>query len=206
MWRPLVLVLPGCVWLDADELGGYADPDLDGVAGVAYGGSDCFPDDGGRVRLACFRDDDLDGYGDPLVGITATRSTVLRPDQRDDAQWPQFTTWAPGLRPDWADLRPNGTCGVPGCPPLTGGAYVRLRPACGTPRWSSVDDCDRDRMYDSWEVLYFGSTTVTDGATDTDGDGKTEAEEHAAGTVPVDWDSDDDGVDDGLDPDPMRRP
>ncbi len=144
--------------------------------------------------------------GDPLVGITATRSTVLRPDQRDDAQWPQFTTWAPGLRPDWADLRPNGTCGVPGCPPLTGGAYVRLRPACGTPRWSSVDDCDRDRMYDSWEVLYFGSTTVTDGATDTDGDGKTEAEEHAAGTVPVDWDSDDDGVDDGLDPDPMRRP
>jgi hypothetical protein len=56
----------------------------------------------------------------------------------------------------------------------------------GLPLTEPADpDLDRDNMYDGWETLHFGSTDVSDGTTDYDGDGFTDAEEFLAGTQPT---------------------
>ncbi len=57
-------------------------------------------------------------------------------------------------------------------------------------------DSDSDGLLDSWELLYFGNLNQN-GSGDPDGDGRTNAEEFAAGTAPNDSDSDNDGLSDG---------
>lgn len=60
------------------------------------------------------------------------------------------------------------------------------------------DDSDADGLTDEWEVSNFGSVAATDGVTDSDGDGLTNAEEEAAATNPNNTDSDGDGYSDSL--------
>lgn len=47
-------------------------------------------------------------------------------------------------------------------------------------------DADRDGIPDAWETQWFGSTGVSGGASDFDGDGFTDAHEQVAGTDPLD--------------------
>jgi pectin methylesterase-like acyl-CoA thioesterase len=56
-------------------------------------------------------------------------------------------------------------------------------------------DSDTDDLPDSWEMAYFGSL-VHDGAADPDGDGLTNAQEHAFGSDPTLVDTDGDGATD----------
>ena len=59
----------------------------------------------------------------------------------------------------------------------------------GTPGEAAADpDADADGMDDSWEVLYFGSTSETDGD-DWDADGSSNCTEFRAGTDPTDPES-----------------
>jgi len=46
-------------------------------------------------------------------------------------------------------------------------------------------DTDNDGLPDAWELRHFGSTTVTDGKPDSDGDGQSDLQEFRAGTEPV---------------------
>lgn len=57
-------------------------------------------------------------------------------------------------------------------------------------------DSDSDGLADRWEITYFPDLS-TDGTTDYDGDGLTNAEELANNTLPNNADSDDDGTNDG---------
>lgn len=74
----------------------------------------------------------------------------------------------------------------------------------------TINDNDSDGMADDWEKQWFGSSTVKDGATDTDGDGLSDRAEYqyARGNVlwgsnrwtlsPVNKDSDGDGISDAY--------
>lgn len=59
-------------------------------------------------------------------------------------------------------------------------------------------DVDGDGLPDNWEVTYFGSRTVQNGAGDFDGDGATNAQEYAAGSDPTSASSWPDTDGDGL--------
>ncbi len=48
-----------------------------------------------------------------------------------------------------------------------------------------LEDTDSDSLSDDWELRYFGSTGITDGHADPDGDGHTDLEEFRAGTDPT---------------------
>lgn len=61
---------------------------------------------------------------------------------------------------------------------------------------------DGDGLPDWWELKYFGSL-AQNGASDTDGDGLTNAQELLAGTDPTKADTDGDGLNDGVDPFPL---
>jgi len=63
-------------------------------------------------------------------------------------------------------------------------------------------DSDNDGLLDSWEQEKFGNLDQI-GTNDTDNDGLTNSEEYQAGTDPMDPDTDDDGIKDGSDPDPL---
>ncbi|MSU59063.1 MAG: hypothetical protein EXS35_13000 [Pedosphaera sp.] len=47
------------------------------------------------------------------------------------------------------------------------------------------EDTDNDGLPDDWELRYFGSTAITDGHADFDGDGKSDFDEFRAGTDPT---------------------
>jgi len=66
----------------------------------------------------------------------------------------------------------------------------------------SDEDTDADGLSDDWERTYFGDLD-RDGSLDADGDLVTDAAEYAAGTNPVDPDTDDDGTNDDTDPFPL---
>ncbi|MCP4847264.1 MAG: LamG domain-containing protein, partial [Verrucomicrobiaceae bacterium] len=72
----------------------------------------------------------------------------------------------------------------------------------GSPRIVTIKfedtDSDEDGLQDWWENLNFGDLTTSDGSTDVDNDGSTDADEYTAGTDPTDDDSDDDGLNDGA--------
>ena len=59
-------------------------------------------------------------------------------------------------------------------------------------------DTDGDNMADYWEVLHFGSITVSDGAGDPDNDGLTDFQEYMNQTDPLNPDTDGDEGDDGF--------
>ena len=59
-------------------------------------------------------------------------------------------------------------------------------------------DDDDDGLPDAWEVSKFGTTAVTTGSEDSDIDGLTNLAEYVTETDPIDADTDDDGVMDGL--------
>lgn len=64
-------------------------------------------------------------------------------------------------------------------------------------------DDDNDTMLDAWEITYnLDPFDPSDAGLDGDTDNLTNVEEHAAGTIPTDPDTDDDGLLDGEDPDP----
>jgi len=63
-------------------------------------------------------------------------------------------------------------------------------------------DSDSDGLPDGWELYHFGNLDQ-DGSDDADNDGSTNAEELAAGTNPVDRDTDGDTIPDGEDIDPL---
>jgi hypothetical protein len=56
--------------------------------------------------------------------------------------------------------------------------------AAATPGPAGFLDSDADGLPDSWELLYFGSSTGANPETDSDGDGMTNWEEYQAGTHP----------------------
>ena len=61
-------------------------------------------------------------------------------------------------------------------------------------------DGDGDGLYDGWETRHLGGTEVSDGLfADSDGDGKLDVDELAAGTDPASVDTDGDGTTDDLD-------
>lgn len=62
-------------------------------------------------------------------------------------------------------------------------------------------DDDSDGLPDLWELQQFGNLNQT-GSGDADGDGKTNLQEHAAGTNPLLMDTDGDGIPDGTDTNP----
>jgi len=51
--------------------------------------------------------------------------------------------------------------------------------------FSPNQDTDNDGLTDEWELRYFGSTAVTSGSRDSDGDGQTDLQEFHAGTDPT---------------------
>ncbi|MFC1671922.1 Calx-beta domain-containing protein, partial [Planctomycetota bacterium] len=66
----------------------------------------------------------------------------------------------------------------------------------------SDEDTDTDGLSDDWEISYFGNVDETAGA-DADFDALTNAVEYAAGTSPVDPDTDNDTFDDATDVFPL---
>ncbi len=60
-----------------------------------------------------------------------------------------------------------------------------------------MEDADNDGLPDYWEENYFEDLTHT-GASDSDGDGLTDAQEFFHGTNPTLFDTEEDGVSDGL--------
>ncbi len=60
------------------------------------------------------------------------------------------------------------------------------------------DDSDSDGLPDEWEAQYFGSTTVSDGSGDADGDGLIDSAEYTAGLNPSNADTDGDGYSDSF--------
>jgi hypothetical protein len=48
------------------------------------------------------------------------------------------------------------------------------------------EDTDNDGLTDDWELRYFGSTAITDGHADADGDGRSDLDEFRSGTNPID--------------------
>jgi hypothetical protein len=66
-------------------------------------------------------------------------------------------------------------------------------------------DEDQDGLPDDWELEYFDSIESCNPEDDSDTDGLTNAEEHEAGTHPLDKDTDKDGLVDGEDPEPLIR-
>jgi alpha-tubulin suppressor-like RCC1 family protein len=71
-----------------------------------------------------------------------------------------------------------------------GGIYV-------TDGLLSMNDFDGDGMPDAWEQTYFGGNTDPD--TDSDGDGLTNLQEYHLGSHPRLWDTNGNGIPDGLD-------
>lgn len=61
----------------------------------------------------------------------------------------------------------------------------------------TLPDTDSDGLPDAWEQQFFGSLAPTAGG-NSDNDGRTNAQEYLAGTLPDDPDSDNDGVTDGA--------
>ncbi len=67
-------------------------------------------------------------------------------------------------------------------------------------------DNDGDGIPDWWELQYFPSVAACDPGADSDSDGLDNLEEYNAGTHPLDDDTDDDGILDGADLDPLKPP
>ena len=63
---------------------------------------------------------------------------------------------------------------------------------------ANTDDSDSDGLIDLWEYKIFTNLTFATGAGDADYDGLSNAEEMVSGTHPLDPDSDDDGLTDGV--------
>ncbi|MEZ4525833.1 MAG: hypothetical protein R2941_07935, partial [Desulfobacterales bacterium] len=59
------------------------------------------------------------------------------------------------------------------------------------------EDSDKDGLPDYWEINYFGDLSP-DGNQDGDGDGLTDMEEYLTGTNPTLYDTEEDGLSDGL--------
>lgn len=57
-------------------------------------------------------------------------------------------------------------------------------------------DTDNDSLLDEWEIQNFGSLSVANGTTDTDGDGVLDRDEYLRGTNPNSVDTDGDGISD----------
>jgi len=76
---------------------------------------------------------------------------------------------------------------------------------CAGPVLADPVDEDQDGLPDDWEIEHFGSIESCNPGDDSDTDGLTNAEEHAAGTDPWVKDTDGDGVVDGEDPEPLIR-
>jgi autotransporter-associated beta strand protein len=81
---------------------------------------------------------------------------------------------------------------------------VRIRSTDGSSAWCErtfilqvEDDSDHDGLGDAWELLHFQGLDET-ASGDPDADGLTHLEELQAGTLPLDPDSDDDGLSDGY--------
>ena len=65
------------------------------------------------------------------------------------------------------------------------------------------EDSDGDSMLNTWELTFsLDKNDATDAYADSDGDGSTNAREHAQGTLADTADSDGDGINDGDDADP----
>jgi hypothetical protein len=64
-------------------------------------------------------------------------------------------------------------------------------------------DSDKDGLKDAWELIYFDD--LSQGPTDDpDNDGLNNSEEYLAGTDPTNPDSDGDGIEDGMDSEPLK--
>jgi len=74
---------------------------------------------------------------------------------------------------------------------------------CVTPALAA--DSDADGLDDDWEFLYFGALAAQPGA-DPDGDGLSNAEEHALGSDPTRFDTDSDSLSDGRERDYRTDP
>jgi hypothetical protein len=68
---------------------------------------------------------------------------------------------------------------------------------------TETEDSDGDGLPDSWELEYFGSLSE-DATGDPDKDDLTNLQEYSLSTDPSDKDTDDDGLNDGKDPNPLE--
>ncbi|MCB9683645.1 MAG: hypothetical protein H6735_01230 [Alphaproteobacteria bacterium] len=118
--------------------------------------------------------------------LTGVDPMLLRYDRAAPSE-----LWDLRVGPDSPAIAPRATCTFAGTACDLGGLTPVNAPI-------AYADTDGDGMYDTWETQFFGDVASCGPAQNPDGDGYTNVEEFASGTLPTAADFDLDGLPDGA--------